>query len=194
MNIELGTDIISISRITKVVTKFGISFLERFLLPSEIFLTRKDKTELPLQMQFLHNIDSNQHDTNSLNLTTYPVLDKNHTKACMPKFFTQENIDIYADKTRHVLQEFKRNFSLNTYRIETISGFWAAKEACAKAIGTGIGEKLRFHDICIIKDQNGKPHIALHEAKWHAFNLQKIAISISHDTHTAISVCSIILK
>ena len=36
---------------------------------------------------------------------------------------------------------------------ETAAGFWAAKEAFSKALGTGIGEECSFLDIEIIKDK-----------------------------------------
>lgn len=194
MDFELGTDIVSITRMARVTAKLGISFLERFLLPSEILLTRKDKEKFHIQSQFLCDIDSNQDNSYMLVLQPYCIYNKKHTKICMPNFFTQEYLDKYIEKTSHILQDFRKNFSLNTYRIETIAGFWAAKEACAKALGVGIGGALSFHDICIIKDKNGKPHIALHESKWHSFGLQKISVSISHDTQMAISVCATTLR
>lgn len=185
MNLELGTDIVSISRIEKVITKFGISFLERFLLPSEILLTHRDKARFP-QTQFLYDVDSN-------NPCKLDYVNKNNTNY-IPKFFSQKSVDKYTEDTSYILKEIKQNFSLNTYRIETIAGFWSAKEACAKALGTGIGRELGFHDICIIKDKNGKPHIAIHQTKWYKFNLQKLAISISHDIQMAFAVCAVILK
>ncbi|MEI5909379.1 holo-ACP synthase [Bacillus spongiae] len=43
--------------------------------------------------------------------------------------------------------------------IEFIAGRFAAKEAYAKAKGTGIGSQLSFQDIEIRKDTNGKPSI-----------------------------------
>ncbi|HHH72547.1 MAG TPA: holo-[acyl-carrier-protein] synthase, partial [Sulfuricurvum sp.] len=33
----------------------------------------------------------------------------------------------------------------------TAAGFWAAKEACAKALGCGIGAECGFHDIVLSK-------------------------------------------
>ncbi len=36
-------------------------------------------------------------------------------------------------------------------KVETAAGFWAAKEAASKAIGTGIGKECAFHDIKIKK-------------------------------------------
>ena len=41
----------------------------------------------------------------------------------------------------------------------TVAGFWAAKEAGSKAIGTGIGDKCSFHDIKISKSSRGQPQI-----------------------------------
>lgn len=38
---------------------------------------------------------------------------------------------------------------------------FAAKESFAKALGTGIGEKISFKEIEIINDKNGKPTISL---------------------------------
>lgn len=42
-------------------------------------------------------------------------------------------------------------------RVEFLAGRFAAKEAYAKAKGTGIGEYLSFQDIEIAKDLLGKP-------------------------------------
>ncbi|MFK2826292.1 holo-ACP synthase [Bacillus sp. B190/17] len=42
---------------------------------------------------------------------------------------------------------------------EYAAGRFAAKEAFAKAIGSGIGEKLSFQDIETASDEQGKPYI-----------------------------------
>ncbi|WP_071396437.1 holo-ACP synthase [Bacillus tuaregi] len=44
-------------------------------------------------------------------------------------------------------------------KIEYLAGRFAAKEAFAKANGTGIGTKLSFLDIQVENDENGKPSI-----------------------------------
>lgn len=48
-------------------------------------------------------------------------------------------------------------------KIERLSGYvakrFAAKEACAKALGTGIGAVLGFYDMEIFQDERGKPYI-----------------------------------
>ena len=44
-------------------------------------------------------------------------------------------------------------------KTEFLAGRFAAKEAFAKAWGTGIGKELSFQDVEIAADQRGKPHI-----------------------------------
>ncbi|KAB7704803.1 holo-ACP synthase [Bacillus aerolatus] len=44
-------------------------------------------------------------------------------------------------------------------QIEYAAGRFAAKEAFAKALGSGIGEKVSFQDIETAADENGKPYI-----------------------------------
>lgn len=44
-------------------------------------------------------------------------------------------------------------------QLEFLAGRFAAKEAFAKAYGTGIGRHLSFHDLEIQKDEYGKPFI-----------------------------------
>jgi len=41
---------------------------------------------------------------------------------------------------------------------------FAAKEACAKALGTGMSEGVRFKDIEVINDEKGVPCLHLHGA------------------------------
>lgn len=55
-------------------------------------------------------------------------------------------------------QELIRFSSLKTQRqIEFLAGRFAAKEAYAKAIGTGIGKECSFQDIEIRSNELGKP-------------------------------------
>lgn len=74
------------------------------------------------------------------------------------------------------------------YKSPSIAGFWAAKEACSKAIGVGIGNELRFHDIKLSKTQKNAPLIHLSLDKMQAFNIKTINLSISHDDGFAIAV------
>lgn len=40
-----------------------------------------------------------------------------------------------------------------------LANFWAAREACLKAMGTGFGEDIAFSDISVVHDDNGHPEI-----------------------------------
>ena len=46
-------------------------------------------------------------------------------------------------------------------RLEYLAGRWAAKEAVAKALGTGICEKCPMREIDIVNDEAGRPVIML---------------------------------
>ncbi|WP_144461186.1 holo-ACP synthase [Siminovitchia fortis] len=60
-------------------------------------------------------------------------------------------------------------------KTEFLAGRFAAKEAFAKALGTGIGAELSFQDIEIDADERGKPHI-VHPVG----QRKKIHLSITH--------------
>lgn len=75
-------------------------------------------------------------------------------------------------------------------RIESLAGRFAAKEAVAKALGTGIGD-MNWVDIEILNDERGKPQLLLHhhaaemaaEQGWQAWS-----ISLSHTKTHAIGL------
>ena len=62
-----------------------------------------------------------------------------------------------------------------------IAGRFAAKEAISKAFGTGIGNKISWHDIEIINEPTGKPKVVLSQkAAKHIPPSHEILLSISH--------------
>ena len=75
-------------------------------------------------------------------------------------------------------------------RIESIAGYWAAKEAIAKALGCGIGRELSFLDIEIYKDDKRAPHFLIHSKNFKVINA---SLSISHDSGFAMAVAIVIL-
>lgn len=79
-------------------------------------------------------------------------------------------------------------------KIETAAGFWAAKEAASKAIGTGIGKECGFHDIIIKKSKLGAPKIKYKKAIRKKFKIKKSYLSITHDEGFAIAVVNNIRK
>jgi holo-[acyl-carrier protein] synthase len=65
-------------------------------------------------------------------------------------------------------------------RIERLAGRFAAKEAAAKMLGTGIGATIAWREIEIVRLDGGKPHLVLHGgALAHAATLGLTAFDIS---------------
>jgi holo-[acyl-carrier protein] synthase len=93
--------------------------------------------------------------------------------------------------------KFKERF-LNRQEIEdakkteSIAGYWAAKEAIAKALGCGISGELAFRDIIISKDSKGAPHFVLSSDKQKKYPIENSSLSISHDGGFAIAVVLVI--
>ena len=72
---------------------------------------------------------------------------------------------------------------------------FAAKEAIAKALGTGIGAQLGWRDMEICRRENGAPHVVLHgtgaeTAK--TLGVSEVFLSMSHSEHYAVAnaICS----
>jgi holo-[acyl-carrier protein] synthase len=74
-------------------------------------------------------------------------------------------------------------------RAESLAARWAAKEAVAKALGTGFGP-VGYLDIEVVQDEARCPHVHLHgraAALAEALGLTHWALSISHDGGMAIA-------
>ncbi|NQY54697.1 MAG: holo-ACP synthase [Campylobacteraceae bacterium] len=71
---------------------------------------------------------------------------------------------------------------------ETAAGFWAAKEAASKALGTGIGKMCSFHDIYISKTNKNAPIISFSKKVHEHFKIKKAHVSIAHDAGFAIAI------
>lgn len=68
---------------------------------------------------------------------------------------------------------------------------FAAKEAFAKAMGTGFRNGVFLDEIEVINNDLGKPDINLHgqtKKEFEKLNLQKINISLSHEKNYAIAM------
>ena len=64
---------------------------------------------------------------------------------------------------QRIFTQTEINLTKKIKQIDRLSGYvakrFAAKEACAKALGTGIGSILGFHDIEIFQNDKGKPYV-----------------------------------
>lgn len=69
--------------------------------------------------------------------------------------------------------------SLDEKKVEYIASRFAAKEAVAKAFGTGIGKELGWKDIEILKYDSGRPYVSIKNSDMNS-NKMKIHLSISH--------------
>ncbi|WP_088071296.1 holo-ACP synthase [Gottfriedia luciferensis] len=82
---------------------------------------------------------------------------------------------------KRILTEAENEIYINLSerrKLEFLAGRFAAKEACSKAFGTGIGKELGFHDIEILNDEKGKPVLTV--------NLPYVPfLSITHTEHYA---------
>lgn len=75
--------------------------------------------------------------------------------------------------------------------MQSFAARFAAKEATAKALGTGFGENCGWNDICIKNDQDGAPVIVLSGAAKETFEHQKgidLSLSVSHCKDYAIAM------
>jgi holo-[acyl-carrier protein] synthase len=77
---------------------------------------------------------------------------------------------------------------------QTIAGFYAAKEAVAKALGQGISASCGFLNIKIHKDIYGAPYFTLDKDIVKKYNIRECALSITHDGGFAIAVASILTE
>ncbi len=80
------------------------------------------------------------------------------------------------------------------HRPQSLAGYWAAKEAVAKALGCGIGQEVGFHDICLAKDTRGAPSFTLSDTALERFPIKKSSLSISHDGGFAVAVAALSME
>ena len=74
-------------------------------------------------------------------------------------------------------------------RIAYFAGRWAAKEAAAKALGCGIGEKCALTDIEVIDDANGAPRLSCTAPALDDYKVRQLHwhVSISHEKNFAVA-------
>ncbi|WP_353662359.1 holo-ACP synthase [Hydrogenimonas sp. SS33] len=92
---------------------------------------------------------------------------------------------------RFLLRYLNEEEAVLAKKPETAAGFWAAKEAVAKALGTGIGSTVGFHDIRLYKNERGAPHFCLSDPLMKKFGITGTSLSIAHDGGFAIAVAAI---
>ena len=89
--------------------------------------------------------------------------------------------------TTDELLEFDRRKHSSSY----LATRFAAKEAVAKALGTGIGEQLGFHSIQIDNDEKGKPLLRFMGTAVDLIagrNIKNAMISLSDEKHYVVAM------
>ncbi|WP_202080821.1 holo-ACP synthase [Caldalkalibacillus salinus] len=89
-------------------------------------------------------------------------------------------------------QEVYKQYPSSKRQVEFLAGRFAAKEACAKAFGTGIGKRMGFQDISVLADRNGKPQLTVSAHILRSLNVEdgdsvRCHVSISHSKELAIA-------
>jgi len=98
----------------------------------------------------------------------------------------EKMIDRFGDKA---LEKFLTLKEIKLVKnVSTATGFWAAKEAASKAIGTGIGKECSFFDIKISKSKSGQPKLKYKKHIRKKFGIKRSSVSITHDGGFAIAV------
>ncbi|MFF0153617.1 holo-ACP synthase [Micromonospora sp. NPDC005203] len=75
-------------------------------------------------------------------------------------------------------------------RYVRLAGRFAAKEAVLKALGTGLGPRMRWTDVEIVNEPWGKPRVHLYgevAAVWRRRGAGQVEISISHTAGLALA-------
>ncbi len=98
--------------------------------------------------------------------------------------------DRFKQKCFHKHEIFRSEKMYKT--VESYAKRYAAKEACAKALGTGLARGIFWKDIEVRNNEYGKPYIKLHKNALKylkSFNKSeiKIEVSISDEKDFAIS-------
>lgn len=105
------------------------------------------------------------------------LVDKYLNDESLERIFHKDEIAYCTSKGRADMQSFAARF--------------AAKEAVAKALGTGFGEKCLWNEICVLNDSNGAPTIQLSGATKETFEEQKgieLSLSVSHCEEYAVAM------
>jgi len=100
----------------------------------------------------------------------------------------------YGDrfKNKCFLKSEINRFEKMQNNIQSYAKTFAAKEACSKALGTGLSQGIYWKDIELKNNKHGKPYLILHNKAAKLLNAKKltntkIEVSISDEKNYAIS-------
>ncbi|MCI0487687.1 MAG: holo-ACP synthase [Blastocatellia bacterium] len=92
---------------------------------------------------------------------------------------------------RRVFTESEREYcEARASRFSSYAARFAAKEAAMKALGTGWGDGVRWHDIEVVKEESGPPTVKLRGRAMELFRemgARKIHLSLTHSRDIAMA-------
>jgi holo-[acyl-carrier protein] synthase len=100
------------------------------------------------------------------------IIEISRIEAAIKKFGSRFLDRIFSEEEQEYCKRYK---GASHY-----AGRFAAKEAAAKALGTGFSQGINWLDIQIINDAAGKPCIALSSQLRDRFDSPNLHVSISH--------------
>jgi len=103
----------------------------------------------------------------------------------------QEAIEKYADKFLNRIYTKEEQDYCNEFKDKKYIHYaarFAVKEAFSKAIGTGITQGFKFHNIATHNKENGEPVILLSDYFSGKYSHFKFHVTISHTDQNAIAV------
>lgn len=114
---------------------------------------------------------------------------------CIPRFEEALKISKFIEKIFHP-QEIDYCEKKNNAKAASYAARYAAKEAFAKALGTGLyANGITFKDIWIVNEESGRPLIELSEkmqVKLKAENIVAMDVSLSH--HVDYALATVLLQ
>ena len=90
------------------------------------------------------------------------------------RLLTDEELDLF-----HTLSEGRQ--------AEFLAGRFAAKEALAKALGTGVGKSFSWRDVSVLKGEKGAPLVVWHKRPAPVGESDVIHLSLSHSRLYAVA-------
>lgn len=96
--------------------------------------------------------------------------------------------------TPNEMQRFQ-NIEDGQVQLAFLAKRWCAKEAIAKALGTGIAKGIGWQQMEIAKRESGAPYVILTGAaldQLHSLGASKALISLSDEQHYCVAFCTLV--
>jgi holo-[acyl-carrier protein] synthase len=81
-----------------------------------------------------------------------------------------------------------RDCAARSDRVRALAARFAAKEACLKALGTGMAEGLALRHVEVVRAPSGRPDLRLHdaaEARARSLGVRRMHVSLTHQDTVA---------